>query len=378
MSGEPGIDEMVDMAEEGMAEEFKALMESAGTQQESEGQGNKPPETEPEEETKKPDEQEVNEEKPAQADEEEKPTTGDDKEAATSEPVKGELPENLKPFDKLIESKGFGDVTTPEGVEKVLKNYQDLEKFNGQRSLEVGLTNDRVKDITSTILSSPEDINKFRESQGLPAIKFDSKSVDDKLKDHSELTNHILQAFNGKDAEGSFTQQGIDSQNWLNNWMSSKNEDLRFEKRDFDRNANVKAPDTSGDAKNNLGNLQAAHKDENIPDVLDNLFKNNPSADALFASFGVSPSEALSSMDRANAFYELAKHVERSKNIDALVKEGVTKQLEAHRERGNASTPGINSKNSGSATENQAPVNDKGEIQTSKEEFAFLSDGVTF
>ena len=230
---------------------------------------------------------------------------------------------------------------------------------------------DRYDSLEKSILSDPETINRIRENNGVRAIAFDSKSHDDKIKENQDLMTHITNAVNGISQDGQRTQEGLNSIDWLNNLLQKTSEDLRFDKRDMERNVGQNtATDLNANAVQNKANLQAANTETNLNEVFDSIFKD-PTLDSLLQSFNIGPYELMSSPDRAAASLELAKAVHLAKNFDAEVDKRVKIQMEANREKKNLSSPGSQG-NSKSATGNQSVVDENGVIQNSKDEFDFM------
>jgi tetratricopeptide (TPR) repeat protein len=250
------------------------------------------------------------------------------------------FPENLKDFKELLEREKL-DHKAEDFVNQVLSKYSDSKSAIGRKSTEVGLTREKVNDLTRAILSTPDKINQIRETHGLPPIAFDNKSAKDKVTETEEVYQLLTSLQDETKAQEAY-------QKLLRNFGQ------RLEDQRLDAKLQERAPQSQSNsdlkqrAESNWASLQKQHEDAN--DAISALipFFSSEHGSGVLGSFGVDMYTMQSSPERAEAMYELGKLVMLGQKYsdpkvwDAEIAEKVKAERAKEQETKNKSAGGSN------------------------------------
>lgn len=250
--------------------------------------------------------------------------------APGKEEVKGVLPKELEPHKDLIDSRKL-DLTKPEGVAKLAQSYKEVESFAQKSQTLSKNSQDKAARVDALVSGSAEDLNKYRQSKGLPPLAVDTRSHAEKEKEVEDLYTHIDKALDG-DAE---------SIKALNSHFAKQRENLLIAKI---QNENIK-PKTAEQAfaeRKNAASLvfsDAFKKDPEAKAYVDELSEHFDAGGA-FDALGVDVLDAFATPERAAAFIEMGKALNTFRNLEAVVEKRVTAELERRRTAVNAGGPG--------------------------------------
>lgn len=250
--------------------------------------------------------------------------------AAGKEEPKGVLPKELEPHKDLIDSRKL-DLTKPEGVAKLAQSYKEVESF-AQKSQTLSQNSQaKAARIEALVSGSPEELNKFRQSKGLPPLAVDTRSHEDRVKATDTLYENIDKALQG-DA------QAVKA---LEAHFAKERENLLIAKI---QNDNVK-PKTAEQAFNERKAVSVANYQEALrvnPEVKTYVDELSEYLDAggAFDALGIDTLEAFKTKETAAAFIEIGQALNTFRNLDKIVEGRVTAELERRRTAVNAGGPG--------------------------------------
>ena len=250
--------------------------------------------------------------------------------APGKEEVKGVLPKELEPHKDLIDSRKL-DLTKPEGVAKLAQSYKEVESFAQKSQTLSKNSQDKAARVDALVSGSAEDLNKYRQSKGLPPLAVDTRSHEDRVKAVDTLYENVDKALQG-DA------QALKA---LENHFAKERENLLIAKI---QNENIK-PKTAEQAfaeRKNAASLvfsDAFKKDPEAKAYVDELSEHFDAGGA-FDALGVDVLDAFATPERAAAFIEMGKALNTFRNLEAVVEKRVTAELERRRTAVNAGGPG--------------------------------------
>lgn len=250
-------------------------------------------------------------------------------EGEQAKPAKGALAKELEPFKAVLEAKGF-DVSTPAGVAQVLKSYQEAESYAKRNETHLKTEATRAEKFAALARSDIKEINRFRKAQGLPEFKDAVRPLEDRVKEHDFLVTTINKIVNGEDADNALKA--------LQEHFEGHRFDLEFEKRSKASNPD-KTPqqaftERKSRATQNMDLMQAKdpesiHYADEIRDMFD------PSKGGIFHALGFDILDAAQTPEILAGFVEIGKAIHTHRNIEKIVQERVTDELERRRKAGN-------------------------------------------
>jgi len=248
--------------------------------------------------------------------------------AAPEAPKQSPFPKELEPYKPLFEKKKW-DPTKPEWQGEVLKAFQEQEQFQGRLTTDLGLTRTQAAELNQALLGTPQTINEYRQRQGLPALPFESTSVEDKLKATEEEWN-LWQAALSQDENAS--AQAIRT---ITQKLQDRRDNLRLEKL-AESKAPKSAPNAYGsDAKVNWARILERDPEANKAMTALVPFLKSPAGNGLLGSFGMDVQSIMATPERAQQAYELAQRLHRGdpQVFESEVKKRVQAEMEANRQR---------------------------------------------
>lgn len=250
--------------------------------------------------------------------------------AAGKEEPKGVLPKELEPHKDLIDSRKL-DLTKPEGVAKLAQSYKEVESFAQKSQTLSKNSQDKAARIDALVSGSAEDLNKYRQSKGLPPLAVDTRSHEDRVKAVDTLYENIDKAIQG-DAEAIKA---------LNTHFAKERENLLIAKIQNDTVKPKKTEDAFNERKTaaSLVFSDAFKKNPEARTYVDELSEHFDAGGA-FDALGVDVLDAFATPERAAAFIEMGQALNVFRNLDKVVEGRVTAELERRRTAVNAGGPG--------------------------------------
>lgn len=254
--------------------------------------------------------------------------------ATGKEEVKGVFPKELEPHKDLSDSRKW-DLTKPEGVAQLAQSYKEVESFAQKTQTLSKNSQDKAARAEALATGSAEDLNKFRQSRGLPPLAVDTRSHADREKEYDELYSNVDKAIQG-DATA------IEA---LNKHFAKQKENLLISKI---QNEHVK-PKTAEDAFKERKaaasvNFTAAFKANPEAKAYVDELSEHFDAGGAFDALGIDVLDAFGTPERAAAFVEMGQALNVFRNLEKVVEGRVTAELERRRTAGNAGGPGKGAK----------------------------------
>ncbi|OGT56696.1 MAG: hypothetical protein A3E01_00340 [Gammaproteobacteria bacterium RIFCSPHIGHO2_12_FULL_63_22] len=252
------------------------------------------------------------------------------KEGAATPPAgstQSPYPKELEPFKTLFEGKKW-DPTKPEWQAEALKTLQEQEQFQGRLTTDLGLTRVESAELSQAILGTPTDINAYRSRHGLPALPFESTSIDDKIKAVGEEYALWEQALSQDEKVSAAAIRTITQK------LQDRKDDLRAEKL-----AAAKAPQSPARGSNASGENWAriTAQDPDANKVMSALvpFLKSKFGNGILGSFGMDIQNVMSTPERAKQIHDLAQRVYRGdpQVFEAEVAKRVKAEMEQNRQR---------------------------------------------
>lgn len=246
--------------------------------------------------------------------------------AAGKEEVKGVLPKELEPHKDLIDSRKL-DLTKPEGVAKLAQSYKEVESFAQKSQTLSKNSQDKAARVDAIVSGSAEDLNKYRQSKGLPPLAVDTRSHAEREKEVEDLYSNIDKAIQG---DATAIQA-------LNSHFAKQRENLLISKI---QNEHVK-PKTAEQAFTERkqaasANFTAAFKANPEAKAYVDELSEHFDAGGAFDALGIDVLDAFGTSERAAAFVEIGQALNTFRNLDKVVEARVTAELERRRTATNA------------------------------------------
>ncbi len=249
---------------------------------------------------------------------------------AGEEASKGVYPKELEPFKALIESRKW-DLTKPADVAQLAKAYTEVEKHASQSQTHTKNSQDKASRIASIAGGSVEDLNKWRKSQGLPEIKSESRTYEEREKEVQDLYDSVDKALSGDK----------DALKQLQGYFDKRFQDLRVDKAVAEKYPGKSADQVFSERKSiGQANFAAVVKADPQAKVYFDELTEHFSPGGVLDSLGVDVLDAASTPERLAAFVEMGRALNFYRNRDKVVQEKVTAELERRRTAGNAGGAG--------------------------------------
>lgn len=252
--------------------------------------------------------------------------------AGTEAPKQSPFPKDLEPYKSLFEKKKW-DPTKPEWHGEVLKAFTEQEQFQGRLTTDLGLTRRESAELSQALLGTPQDINAYRQREGLSPLPFESTSLEDRYKAAQEDFKTL------QDALSQDEKLSVAATQKLFQAFQKKVQDLELDKRLAERNP-AKPAAQNPDSKVNWARI--LEKDPEANKVMTSLvpFLKSPAGNGLLGSFGMTVQNVMATPERAQQAYELAKRLALGDpaNFEAEVSKRVKAEMEHNRQRAVAGT----------------------------------------
>lgn len=278
-------------------------------------------------ETPKPEQEPAQPQTPeAKGTTEQKPQEG----AATPPPEQKQspFPKELETHKALFEKKKW-DPTKPDWQGEALKTIAEQEAFQGRLTTDLGLTRTQAADLSQALLGTPQTINEYRQRMGMPALPFDSTSLDDKLKAVNEEWGLWERALSQDEKTSAEAVRAITAK------LQERKDSLRLEKLAESKAPKAAQSSTGSDAKVNWARI--LERDPEANKVMTALvpYLKSQAGNGLLGSFGMDVQNIMATPERAQQAYDLAQRLHRGdpQVFEAEVKKRVQAEMEANRQR---------------------------------------------
>ncbi len=248
-----------------------------------------------------------------------------------AEQAKGVFPKELEPYKSLFDSRKW-DPSKPDGIAALAKAYQEVESFSQQSRTLHKNSQDKAQRLEALASGTAEDINKFRQSRGLPPIAVDTRTVEQREKEHSELLENVKGALKGDPK----------STEWLEDYFGKQREEVLLAKLEAKQAKPSKTAEEAFKERKTLASTHFAEAVRKNPEakVFADELSSYFDAGGAFDSLGIDVLDAFGSPERAAAFVELGQALNVYRNLEKVVEGKVSAELERRRTAGNAAGPG--------------------------------------
>jgi hypothetical protein len=249
---------------------------------------------------------------------------------AGKEEAKGVLPKELEPHKDLSESRKW-DLTKPDGVAKLAQSYKEVESFAQKTKTLSKNSQDKAARVEALVSGSAEDLNKYRQSRGLPPLAVDTRTHQERDKAHADfvaMVNKALagdtEAYNALDAHLAKEKENLIIAKIQSEHVKPKTEEQAFTERKAVAVANYQDL------------LRANPEVKTYVDELTDYLDAGGALDAL----GIDTVAAFQTQETTAAFVEIGQALNVFRNLDKVVEGRVTAELERRRTAVNAGGPG--------------------------------------
>lgn len=248
-----------------------------------------------------------------------------------AEQAKGVFPKELEPYKSLFDSRKW-DPSKPDGIASLAKAYQEVESFSQKSQTHSKNSQDKAARLEALASGSVDDINSFRQSRGLSPISVDSRTPEDREKEHDVLFSAVDGAMKG-DAK---------SIDWLNAHFAKQREDLLLAKLEAKHARPQKSAEDAFRERKTASTNTFGELVRQNPEVKTFVDELTPYFDAggAFDALGIDVLDAFASPERAAAFVELGQALNVYRNLEKVVEGRVKAEMERRRTAGNANGPG--------------------------------------
>lgn len=247
--------------------------------------------------------------------------------AASEGQKQSPFPKDLEPYKSLFEKKKW-DPTKPEWHGEVLRAFTEQEQFQGRLTTDLGLTRRESAELSQALLGTPQDINAYRQREGLSPLPFEASSLEDRLKTAQEDWKTLQEALSTDE------RISVAATQKLAQAFQKKVADLELDKRIAERNP-AKPAAANPDSKVNWARI--LERDPEANKVMTALvpYLKSPAGNGLFGSFGMTVQNIMATPERAQQAYELAKRLALGDpaNFEAEVSRRVKAEMEQNRQR---------------------------------------------
>lgn len=294
------------------------------------------------------------------------PEKDDEKSEEASEETNTEevaLSDDLKAYEKLLTSRKWTKQAVKEPAKllpTLLKSYSEAESLIGQHGNTIKVEGDRGKALAALALGVPEDLNKFRERNGLDALVVQQPLATRKAESEA-LFGMINATLIAKTPEEQ--RVALDK---LEEHFRKRNEDFAVEARTakapVDATRAFQARKTT--ALENFTTLKGENpKNEQLLNALEQLVVpdgKGPLGGILYR-MGMDSLDIMATPERARGFLEIGKALHIAANLKDIVAQAVKKEIKRRGSARNASQSGSSAQR-GSRSNSDSKVFDPTEV----------------